>query len=163
MKTVSIAAALALSAALTPALAQGHRLHSGGGHVHSHEPSEPKQKTTKPRKRSAPASHSHAHAMPSGHRHRPAARTGHAGHSHGLGGNGHDHHGIETEHLFGFTIGTDVGHSGEKEAVLDITGRFGKRDGSYSAPSKRSRSVSRRWRTSISRSALPPPPIGFTG
>ena len=75
--------------------------------------------------------------MPSGRRHRPAARAGHASHSHGPGGNGHDEHGIETEHLFGFTIGSDVGHTGEKEAFLDITGRFGKRDGSYSALSKK--------------------------
>jgi hypothetical protein len=39
---------------------------------------------------------------------------------------------IETEHLFGFTIGTDVG-IGERELEGSVTGRFGKRDGSYLA------------------------------
>jgi hypothetical protein len=43
---------------------------------------------------------------------------------------------VETEHLFGFTIGSDVGHVGEKEAFLNVNGRSGKRDGSYAAASK---------------------------
>ncbi len=38
---------------------------------------------------------------------------------------------IDTEHLFGFTIGTDIGEVGEKEIEGQTTGRFGKRDGSY--------------------------------
>ncbi len=38
---------------------------------------------------------------------------------------------IDTEHLFGFTIGTDIGQVGEKEIEGQTTGRFGKRDGSY--------------------------------
>jgi hypothetical protein len=40
---------------------------------------------------------------------------------------------IETEHLFGFTIGSDVGEVGERELEGTVTGRFGKRDGSYGA------------------------------
>jgi hypothetical protein len=36
---------------------------------------------------------------------------------------------LETTHLFGFTLGSDV----NKEAELENTGRFGKRDGSYAA------------------------------
>src|SRR5580704_2013065 len=40
---------------------------------------------------------------------------------------------IETEHLFGFTIGTDVGQVGERELEGSVTGRFAKRDGSYLA------------------------------
>src|SRR5712675_1296506 len=34
---------------------------------------------------------------------------------------------IDTEHLFGFTIGTDVGEIGEKEVEGSATGRFSKR------------------------------------
>jgi hypothetical protein len=40
---------------------------------------------------------------------------------------------IETEHLFGFTIGSDVGEVGEKEVEGSITGRFAKQTGSYNA------------------------------
>jgi hypothetical protein len=40
---------------------------------------------------------------------------------------------IDTEHLFGFTIGTDVGEIGEKELESNTLWRFGKRAGSYSA------------------------------
>jgi hypothetical protein len=41
--------------------------------------------------------------------------------------------GIDTEHLFGFTIGSDVGEAGEREFQNQATGRFGKSGGSYSA------------------------------
>jgi hypothetical protein len=40
---------------------------------------------------------------------------------------------LETTHLFGFTLGTDVNNVGEKEAELENNGRFGKRDGTYAA------------------------------
>lgn len=40
---------------------------------------------------------------------------------------------IDTKHLCGFTIGTDVGEIGDREIGTDTTGRFGKRDGSYAA------------------------------
>jgi hypothetical protein len=40
---------------------------------------------------------------------------------------------IETEHLFGFTIGSDVGEIGEREIEGTVTGRFAKRTGSYNA------------------------------
>jgi hypothetical protein len=43
---------------------------------------------------------------------------------------------IDTEHLFGFTIGTDIGEVGEKEIEGQTTGRFGKRDGSYTGLSQ---------------------------
>lgn len=39
--------------------------------------------------------------------------------------------GIDTEHLFGFMIGSDVGDSGEREFQSQSTGRFGKRGGVY--------------------------------
>jgi hypothetical protein len=44
--------------------------------------------------------------------------------------------GLETTHLFGFTLGSDVNDVGEKEAEIEATGRFAKRDGSYSAVDK---------------------------
>jgi hypothetical protein len=40
---------------------------------------------------------------------------------------------IETEHLFGFTIGTDVGEVGEREFEGSLTGRFSKQTGTYGA------------------------------
>jgi hypothetical protein len=40
---------------------------------------------------------------------------------------------IETKYLFGFTSGTSIGLEGEKEISIDTVGRFGKRDGRYSA------------------------------
>ena len=40
---------------------------------------------------------------------------------------------IETEHLFGFTTGSDVGSLGEREFEGATTARFGKRAGRYTA------------------------------
>jgi hypothetical protein len=40
---------------------------------------------------------------------------------------------IDTEHLFGFTIGSDVGEVGEREIEGSGTGRFSKRTGTYAA------------------------------
>ena len=40
---------------------------------------------------------------------------------------------IETEHLFGFTIGSDVGDVGERELEGSATGRFAKQNGTYAA------------------------------
>jgi hypothetical protein len=42
---------------------------------------------------------------------------------------------IDTEHLFAFTIGSDVGEVGETELEGSVTGRFAKRSGSYDAAS----------------------------
>jgi hypothetical protein len=39
--------------------------------------------------------------------------------------------GIDTEHLFGFMIGTDVGNVGEREFQSQTTGRFAKNGGNY--------------------------------
>src|SRR6202022_3776700 len=39
--------------------------------------------------------------------------------------------GIDTEHLFGFMIGTDVGNFGEREFQSQTTGRFSKTGGNY--------------------------------
>jgi hypothetical protein len=43
---------------------------------------------------------------------------------------------VDTEHLFGFTTGSDIGDVGEKEVESETTGRFGKRSGSYGALSQ---------------------------
>jgi hypothetical protein len=40
---------------------------------------------------------------------------------------------IETEHLFGFTIGSDVGDVGERELEGTVTGRHSKQTGTYGA------------------------------
>jgi hypothetical protein len=45
----------------------------------------------------------------------------------------HGTHAVDTEHLFGFTEGSDTGEAGEKELETDSTGRFGRSAGSYSA------------------------------
>jgi hypothetical protein len=42
---------------------------------------------------------------------------------------------LETTHLFGFTLGTDVNDVGENEAELENTGLFGKQAGTYAAMS----------------------------
>jgi hypothetical protein len=44
--------------------------------------------------------------------------------------------GIDTEHLFGFMIGSDVGDFGEREFQSQSTGRFSKGDGHYRALSQ---------------------------
>src|SRR5205809_2989767 len=41
--------------------------------------------------------------------------------------------GIDTEHLFGFLIGTDVGNVGEREFQSQTTGRFSKSGDNYRA------------------------------
>jgi hypothetical protein len=41
--------------------------------------------------------------------------------------------GFDTEHIFGFMIGTDVGNPGEREFQTQTTGRFGKGSGTYRA------------------------------
>jgi hypothetical protein len=38
---------------------------------------------------------------------------------------------VDTEHMFGFTEGSDIGEKGETEFETDSTGRFGRLDGSY--------------------------------
>ncbi|MEP9354506.1 hypothetical protein ABLE93_13000 [Xanthobacter sp. KR7-65] len=40
---------------------------------------------------------------------------------------------IETENIFGFTLGTDTGEKGEKEVSFTLDGRFGRLGGSYAA------------------------------
>lgn len=55
----------------------------------------------------------------------------------GIGSSGADgtrssiNSGVDTEHLFGFTEGTDIGATGEKEVEVDSTFRSGKHTGSF--------------------------------
>jgi hypothetical protein len=41
--------------------------------------------------------------------------------------------GIDTEHLFGFSTGTDIGEAGDRELEGQLNGRFFKRTGTYAA------------------------------
>jgi hypothetical protein len=43
---------------------------------------------------------------------------------------------FDTEHLFGFTTGTDVNDVGEREIESEVTDRLGKQAGSYNALSQ---------------------------
>lgn len=45
--------------------------------------------------------------------------------------NGHGE--IDSEHLFGFTEGSDIGHRGDRELESEFAGRVGKRAGTYRA------------------------------
>lgn len=49
---------------------------------------------------------------------------------------GHAEEGFDTEHIFGFMIGSDVGNPGEREFQSQTTGRFGKGGGTYRALEK---------------------------
>lgn len=40
---------------------------------------------------------------------------------------------VDTEHLFGFTEGSDIGERGEREVELESIGRFGRLGGNYTA------------------------------
>ena len=44
-----------------------------------------------------------------------------------------EHGEVDTQFIFGFTMGADVGELGEKEIESETVGRFGKGDGSYTA------------------------------
>ncbi len=46
---------------------------------------------------------------------------------------GEDKHGIESENLFGFTLGSDTEHAGGKGVAVENVARWGKRDGRYAA------------------------------
>jgi hypothetical protein len=44
-----------------------------------------------------------------------------------------DRRDVDSEHLFGFTEGSDIGPRGERELETDSTGRFGRQGGTYAA------------------------------
>jgi hypothetical protein len=59
-----------------------------------------------------------------------AASLAHAGET---GGSADRTWRIDTEHLFGFIIGTDVGEVGDKEVEAEVVGNLGKQPGPYTA------------------------------
>ncbi|MGH6767883.1 MAG: hypothetical protein ACRECO_02555 [Xanthobacteraceae bacterium] len=84
----------------------GHKGHSHKGHIH---------------KRHSRKGHDHKGQPPGAH-----------DHSHRDGGEDHSHqHDLESENLFGVTLGSDTEHAGVLGVALEAVGRFGKRDGSY--------------------------------
>ncbi len=90
--------------------------------------------------------HGHQHGRPHGHDHKGARPHGHKHGGHEPHANGHHHHGIETEHLFGFTIGTDIDPPGAKHFIADLNGRFTRQGGSYAAFSQRFEYAFTPWR-----------------
>ena len=79
----------------------------------------------------------------------------HGAHSHGPGAQDHPHghghaHGVDTEHLFGFTKGSDIDPPPGRHFISDLTGSFVKGSGSYSALSQHSNMPSRRGAISTS-------------
>lgn len=108
----------------------------------------------------AKAAHRHKHSHGHAHAHGRGGIDPHAGHSHGTGpharkrgaephahgaephahahGHGaHGHnHGLETEHLFGFAMGSDIDPPGAKHFIFNVDGNFTRQTGSYAAVSK---------------------------
>ncbi len=126
---VGMLAALTMPVAAQNAHRHSHAGHSHGAHDHEHAHTPAKAKR-KPVRRSAPkASRAPAApvaALPARHAHDHASR-GHA-HTHNHGG-----HGLETENLFGFVLGSDVEPRGTRSIAMETIGRFGKRGGKYGA------------------------------
>jgi hypothetical protein len=103
----------------------GHRHHHGHKHDHGHRHDHDHKRAKPSEKKAAKKKQSHDHT------HEPTRRAAHLhddAHPHS-----HAHPHVETEHMFGFTVGSDVGEVGHKEVFVDSTWRFGKRDGSYTA------------------------------
>ena len=100
--------------------AHQHHAHEG----HNHAPSKKKNATTIKKQVAKSSSSSPIRG----------GRLPPTGRSHGVD---HTSHEVETEHLFGFTSGSDIGHVGHREIFLDTTSRFGKRVGSYTAATSR--------------------------
>ena len=127
---------LAASIALPLAPAKAQHRHDHAGHSHSAEAhaghAHGRAKAAKkPVRKSQPASKRGPAKAPTApaHAHRDAGH-GHAGHGHSAGG--HDH-GVETENLFGFVLGSDVEPRGTRSIAMETIGRFGKRGGTYNA------------------------------
>lgn len=101
-----------------------HR-HDHGAHRHGHSAAHAGH-------RQPPGDHHRGHRHGADHAHGPGDRQRHAH----APGQAHDH-GLETENLFGFTLGSDTEHAGAKGLALETVGRFGKRDGTYAGVSKK--------------------------
>jgi hypothetical protein len=117
---------LVLGVSIDPAdAARRHRHHHDHEHEHdhAHEKKKPRKKQARQVART-PQTHVH-----DAHRHAP-----HAPHAHPPGEHAH---GIETESLFAFLSGSDIGEKGEKHLTLDFEGHFQKRDGTFRALTKK--------------------------
>ena len=96
-----------------------------------------------PRPDARPA-HRHKHGPGGSHDHKHGPhdhRKGGHDHKHGPGAHDHQHghghaHGVDTEHLFGFTKGSDIDPPPGRHFISDLTGNFVKGSGSYSALSQ---------------------------
>ena len=97
--------------------ASRHRHHH---HDHDHEHKHGKKKPRKQQKKRAAAE-------------TPAAPLVHAGHVHSPSHRPNAQHGLETESLFAFISGSDIGEQGEKHVTFFLDGAFGKRDGKFHA------------------------------
>jgi hypothetical protein len=83
--------------------------------------------------------HSHAPAPRSKSRRTQSHRAQHS-HSAPNRNQSHDHghdHGVETENLFGFTLGSGTEERGKKGVALEALGRFGKSAGAYTGISQK--------------------------
>jgi hypothetical protein len=115
-------------------------LASGGASARTEPFGQETAETRTPRYQRAvqPRRHNHSHAHNHNHAHHP-----NDGHAHDERGRhpGDPHfghvHGLETENLFGFTLGSDTEHKGAKAIALEIVGRFGKGDGRYAGIGKK--------------------------
>lgn len=126
----SFLAAAVVAAFSFPASAQHshrHHGHSHGAHDHDHQVHPPRAKRQAARKAPPRAQRPPAHRQHAAHQHANPAH-GHAHHELG----GHDH-GVETENLFGFVLGSDVEPRGTRSVAVEAIGRFGKRMGTYNA------------------------------
>jgi hypothetical protein len=106
---------LVLGVSIDPAdAARRHRHHHDHEHEHDHEKKKPRKKQKRAVQRTPAAVE---------HRHEPHEA--------------HKHDGVETENLFAFLSGSDIGAKGEKHFTLDFEGHFQKRDGTFRALTKK--------------------------
>ncbi|MBX9759080.1 MAG: hypothetical protein K2Y29_09920 [Beijerinckiaceae bacterium] len=143
--TAGLAGAI-VATTLTTAAAQqphdhvghSHAGHAHGAHSHGKAAAKPVRKqATAPAKKGTPvkaeASTGHGHAA---HAHEVHARRNHSTGGGAHGSHAHDagrEHGVETENLFGFVLGSDVEPKGTRSIAMETIGRFGKRSGAYNA------------------------------
>jgi hypothetical protein len=76
--------------------------------------------------------HKHGHGHDHGHKHDRAKPRVRKAEAPVAASPAHDH-GIETEALFGFVSGSDIGHKGDRHATFFYETHFGKRSGSFRA------------------------------
>jgi len=106
IRTAAIALALSVLAFHSLALAQGGHSHGQDhkGHSHKHDGG-------------------HTHERPPVRKAPPPQAVAHDQHDHG----------VETESLFGFVSGSDIGHRGDRHLSTFYETHFGKRDGNFRA------------------------------